>query len=186
MIETMLFAIILAKIRGYKLSALFKSWYIYPIFAFNLMYIFGQVMIFSGKYDYVKYSRMFETLYICAFLILIIKFKLYISALIGSACIFIGSTFNRIAILSNNGKMPVFPTLSYLTGYVKYNSFNNINDIHVLGNAATKVKLLTDVIDIGYSVMSIGDIFIRVFSFLLVFNVIKSISAAKTGIEGTR
>jgi hypothetical protein len=69
--------------------------------------------------------------------------------------------------------MPAFPTLSYLTGYVKQDVFTKVNDIHALGSSATKLKFLTDVIDIGYSIMSIGDVFIRVFAFIIIFSAIK-------------
>jgi hypothetical protein len=96
--------------------------------------------------------------------------------MIGSIFIFIGSILNDIAIKYNNGKMPVFPKLSYWTGYVKEDSFTKINDIHVWGNSSTKLKFLTDIIDTGYSILSIGDVFIRVFVFIIIFNVIKHIN----------
>ncbi|GAA0727765.1 hypothetical protein GCM10008905_25750 [Clostridium malenominatum] len=69
--------------------------------------------------------------------------------------------------------MPVFPTLSYLTGYATPDAFSKVDDIHVLGNSSTKLKFLTDIIDVGYSILSIGDIFIRVFVFIIIFNTIK-------------
>lgn len=75
--------------------------------------------------------------------------------------------------------MPVFPTLSYVTGYLKPDVFAKVNDIHVFGNEETKYKILTDFIDLGYSILSIGDIFIRAFVFIIVFNTIKSINELK-------
>lgn len=179
MIEPILLAIFFAKIKGYKVRPLFKMWAIYPVLAFVLMYVILEVMLFYGNYTFIKYANTFHYLYLLTFLILIIKYKLNVSAIIGSIFIFIGSALNNIAIKANNGKMPVFPTLSYLTGYAKPDSFIKVNDIHILGSEVTRLKFLTDIIDVGYSVMSIGDICIRVFAFIIIFNTIKVINETK-------
>lgn len=176
MIEVILIAMLSAKIKGYNLKPLFKSWIMYPIFVYELMYLILQVTVFLGDYRFVKYAGTLKLIHLYLFLIPIIKYKKYYSAIIGSIFIFIGSTLNNVAIKMNNGHMPVFPTLSYWTGYVKEDSFNRINDIHVLGNSATKLRILTDVIDIGYSILSIGDIFIRCFAFIVIFSVIKHVN----------
>jgi len=176
MIEPILLALFFAKIKGYKIKPLFKTWAIYPVLAFLLMYIILEVMIFNGNYRFIKYSSTFHYLYLLTFIILIIKYKLNVSAIIGSIFILIGSTLNNIAIGANNGKMPVFPTLSYLTGYAKPDSFMKVKDIHILGSGVTKLRFLTDIIDVGYCVMSIGDICIRVFAFIIIFNTIKVIN----------
>lgn len=180
MIETILIAMLVAKIRGYKLKLLFMRWEIYPVLAFVIIYIFLNMEVFFGNYSFIKFARILEPFYICTFLILIIKYRQYVSAIIGSACIIIGTILNKIAISANGGKMPVFPTLSYVTGYVKPDVFIKVKDIHILGNEASKLKFLTDIIDLGYSILSIGDIFIRIFTFIIIFNTIKSINKAKT------
>ncbi|MEK6263574.1 MAG: DUF5317 domain-containing protein [Clostridium sp.] len=179
MIESILLALIIAKIKGYKVKPLFKTWSIYPVLAFVLMYVILEIMLFRGNYTFIKYASTFHYLYLLAFLILIVKYKLNVSAIIGSIFIFIGSALNNIAIAANNGKMPVFPTLSYLTGYAKPDSFMKVKDIHILGSEVTKLKFLTDIIDVGYSIMSIGDICIRVFAFIIIFNTIKVINKTK-------
>lgn len=179
MIETILIAMLAAKIKGYKLKPLFMSWEIYPVFLFVIIYIFLNMGIFFGNYSFIKYARILESLYICTFFILIIKYKQCISAILGSACIVIGTILNKIAISANGGKMPVFPTLSYVTGYVKPEIFTKVKDIHVLGSTATRLKFLTDTIDLGYSILSIGDIFIRLFTFIIIFNTIRSINNIK-------
>lgn len=181
MIETILLAFVFAKIKGYKISPLFKSWAIYPVFTFVLMYIILEVMLFNGDYRFIKYSSTFHYLYFLSFLILVIKYKLNISAIVGSIFIFLGTALNNIVIEANNGKMPVFPSLSYWTGYAKPDSFMKVNDIHILGSNATKLKFLTDIFDVGYSIMSIGDVFIRIFAFIIIFNTIKAVN--KTNIE---
>lgn len=174
MIETILLSFIFAKVKGYKLKPLFKSWTIYPVIVFMLMYVILEVLIFTGNYSLVKYSNVYKITYLCSFLVLIIKYKLYISAIIGSIFVLIGGALNNIAIAANNGKMPVFPSLSYLTGYVKQNSFTSVIDIHILGSPLVKFKFLTDIIDVGYSIMSIGDVLIRIFAFIVIYYAIKS------------
>ncbi|MBU3101171.1 MULTISPECIES: DUF5317 family protein [Clostridium] len=176
MIEPILLALIFAKIKGYKIRLLFKNWAIYPVLTFVLLYVISEVMIFNDNYTFIKYTSVFHYFYLLTFIILIIKYKLNISAIIGSIFIIIGSILNNIVIAANNGKMPVFPTLSYLTGYVKSDSFMKVKDIHILGSGVTKLKCLTDIIDVGYCIMSIGDICIRVFVFIILFNTIKVIN----------
>lgn len=179
MIETILIAMLVAKIKGYKLKPLFMSWEIYPVLAFAIIYIFFNMGVFFGNYNFIKFAGILEPVYICTFFILIIKYRQYISAIIGSIAIFIGTILNKIAISANGGKMPVFPTLSYATGYIKPDIFIKVKDIHVLGSEASKLKFLTDIIDLGYSILSIGDIFIRIFTFIIIFNTIKSINKIK-------
>ena len=181
MVETILLTFFLAKLKGYKIRPIFKSWTIYPVLTFVLIYIILEIMLFNGNYRFIKYSSTFHYLYFLSFLILVIKYKLNISAIVGSIFIFMGTALNNIVIKANNDKMPVFPSLSYWTGYAKPDSFMKINDIHILGSSATKLKFLTDIFDVGYSTMSIGDIFIRIFAFIIVFNAIKAVN--KTNIE---
>ena len=183
MIEVILIALLIGKIKGYNLKPFFKSWAMYPILGYELIYIYLQATIFLGDYRFVQYANTLKIFYLYLFLIPIIKYKKYYSAIIGCIFIFIGSTLNNIAIKANNGSMPIFPTLSYWTGYVKEDSFIRINDIHILGNSGTRLKFLTDIVDIGYSILSIGDIFIRCFAFIIIFNVIKEVNKEVTQIN---
>ena len=176
MTETILISLLVAKIKGYKLKLLFKQWDIYPVLAFSVMYLAIEMTIFRGNYSLIKYASIFKILYLCSFLTIIIKYQQFIAAFIGSGFMILGSILNNIAISANNGKMPVFPTLSYVTGYFKPDAFIKVNDIHALGNGATKIKYLTDIIDLGYCIMSIGDVLIRIFAFIIIFNTIKHIN----------
>lgn len=180
MLETILIAMLIAKLKRYKLKPLFKSWTVYPMLTMVFIYIFLNIGIFFGNYSFVKYAGVLETIYTCTFLFLILKYELYGSAITGAIAIFIGSMMNKAAIAANNGKMPVFPTLSYLTGYAKPEAFGKADDIHIIGNEMVKLKFLTDFIDIGYSVLSIGDIFIRFFTFIIVYNAIVRTNEIKT------
>lgn len=176
MIETIVIACLVSKFKGYKLKPLFKRWEIYPPIIFTFIYCLLNLSIFFENYYFIRYSNVLEKIYILTFLILIIKHEQYLEAIIGSMSIIIGTLLNKIAIITNGGKMPVFPTLSYITGYYKVGAFAKVNDIHILGNEQSKCKILTDFIDLGYSILSIGDIFIRIFAFLIIFKTIKSIN----------
>lgn len=176
MIETILAAMLVAKLKGYKLKPLFKSWEIYPIFTFAIIYVFLNVEVFFGNYDLIKYAGILEKVYFCTFFLLIIKYKQYVNAILGSAAVIIGTILNKIVISANNGKMPVYPTLSYVTGYIKQDTFLKVKDIHVIGSTTSNLKLLSDYIDIGYSILSIGDIFIRAFVFIIIYGCIKSVN----------
>jgi hypothetical protein len=180
--ESILLAFLISKIKRYEIKKIFKIWQIYPVFLCVLIYIGLQLTVFLGDYSFIKYSKIFETIYILSYIFLILKFRLYYSAIIGSIFIFIGSFLNKIVISANNGKMPVFPKLSYITGYINDKSFLNANDVHALGNEATKFKFLSDIIDIGYSVMSIGDICIRLFGVIIIYNSIKYINEEEINI----
>jgi len=173
MIETILLALLFAKFRGYKIKPLFKDWPIYIVIIFELIYIVLEISVFRGNYSMVKFSNIYKTLYILAYLAMIIKFYLYKSAIWASVSALLGSLLNNIAIFSNNGRMPVFPTLSYITGYAAPDAFSKVNDIHVLGNSTVNYKFLTDIIDTGYSILSVGDVFIRLFAFIIVFYAVK-------------
>ena len=185
MLETILFAFIFAKIKKYEIKPLFKSWGIYPIIVLEIVYIIGQVLIFSGNYEVIYFMHRLKPFYLCSYLFLIFKYDLYINSIIGAAFVVLGGILNDIVINANGGHMPVYPTLSYLTGYVKPESFYLVNDIHILGDSQTKLKILTDFIDLGYSILSIGDVLIRVFVFMIVLNSIKKISFLTTKEEMT-
>ncbi|MPQ45164.1 DUF5317 family protein [Clostridium tarantellae] len=175
MIETILLVLLVAKLKKFKLKPLLKEWSLYPLFILELTYLFFQLCIWNNIYIFVNLSGIYKYLYMISLLIPMFKYKLYIQGIIGSNFIFLGTALNKIAIAFNDGKMPVFPTLSYITNYVKSDSFQKVNDIHILGCENTKVKFLTDIIDTGYSVMSIGDILIRAYVFIIIYATIKNI-----------
>ena len=74
---------------------------------------------------------------------------------------------------ANGGEMPAFPSLTYFTGYLKSDTFSKIQDIHILGDSSVKFKYLSDIIDIGYSILSIGDILIRIFVVIIIYVTVK-------------
>jgi len=177
MVETIILALIAAKLRKYKISGLFKDWAVYPVVLCAIVYTILEYMVFHGNFSFLKYTSNFKLIYLLLCVILIAKYKLYLKGLIGAGCVVIGTVLNNIAIAANNGKMPVFPSLTLLTGYIKSDTFIKGNDgLHILGGQAVKLKMLTDIFDVGYSVMSLGDIFIRTFVFIVIYFSVKGIN----------
>lgn len=176
MLETILITLIVAKIKGYSIKPLFKSWTIYPVIFFECIYLGIQILIFNQNYEAIKYVGLLKTLYLSSYLCMILKYQQYNAALVGSGCILMGTVLNNIAIAVNGGMMPVFPSLSYITGYASVEAFETINDIHILGDVNTRLKILTDIIDLGYSILSIGDVLIRVFVFIIIFCTIRTLN----------
>lgn len=173
MLETVIISLIFCKIKKMKIKPLFKAWAFYPIILMEIICLIVQANIFAENYNVINYVKILKTLYLCSYLPLIFMYRQYVSAVVGSIFVIIGGILNDIAISANNGYMPVFPSLSYLTGYMKYDAFDKINDIHILGDSSTKLKFLTDIFDVGYSIFSLGDIFIRIFVFIIIYNSVR-------------
>lgn len=180
MIISILFAFILAKIKGYKLLPALKSFSLYPLFLVEATYIFFQVNIFAGNYYFLQYAGFLKSAYMYVLIIPILFYKLYVPAIAGSGLVFLGTILNKIVIFFNDGKMPIYPTLSKLTGYYKVGSIEKGNDaLHILVNENTKLVFLTDYIDVGYSIMSLGDVLIHSFIFVIVYYTIKAVNTKK-------
>lgn len=177
MIETILLALLFAKLKGFEIKPLFKDWPIYIVLFFALVYVGLEIAVFSGNYSVVMFSTPFKVLYLSAFIVMIVRYGIYKGAVVGSVFVLLGGAMNDVAIAANNGKMPVFPTLSYITGYASPDAFSKVKDIHILGTSAVNLKFLTDFIDLGYSILSIGDVFIRALPFIVVFYAVKSCNA---------
>lgn len=178
--ETILFTLIYSKYKKYNIKCLFKRKEIYYVLAIEVLYMYFQITLFLGNYNVIRYANILKTIYLCTYLGLIFKHELYKEAIIGSGFMFLGGICNNLAMAANGGKMPVFPSLSYLTSYAKPEAFvvahQVANDFHILGNEYTRLKILTDIIDIGYSILSIGDLFIRVFVVLIIYGAIKKMN----------
>lgn len=171
-----LFAVLFAKFKGYKTSYLFKTWTIYPIIVAEIIQIFFQITTIFGMYGFMKYVSAFKVIHLMLFLIPFLVFKLYKAGLIGSVSIVIGSLMNKFVIYQNGGKMPVYPTLSLLTGNVRPDSFERIESIYILGTESSRWKIFSDFIDLGYAILSIGDLFVHFFAFIIIFYTIKALN----------
>lgn len=180
MLETVFIALLYSKYKKCDIKPLFRQKEIYYVLVVELIYILIQATIFAGNYTFIRYAGILKSIYICSYLGLIFRYQLYKEAIIGSAFMLAGGMCNDLAIAANGGVMPVFASLSYKLGYGSPEAFEIAqqvaNDFHVMGNKETKLKLLTDIVDIGYSVLSIGDILIRVFVVLIIYGALKKIN----------
>ena len=177
MIETVILVFIVAKIRKYKILPILKHWSIYPILISAVTYIYLESMIWHGDYSLVKYANIYKAVYLSCFLLLAIKYNQIKIYLKGICLVFIGYILNYIAMYCNDMKMPVFISNSWWTGYAKPDMFSKAldhGDFHILGDMYTKAIPLCDTIDLGYCCISIGDILIRAFAFLIIYYSIKA------------
>ncbi len=183
MIITIIIACIFAKIKHYKLRYLFSSRTFYPILVTQCILFLFQISIFCGTYYFVRYAAMIQKAIILSFLFPILAFRLYRPAAVGLLSVAAGTGLNRFVIAQNGGKMPVFPSLSYLTGYCSPGSFGAADSVHVLGGEATKYWFLADYIDVGYSVLSPGDLLVHLFVLILLYYTIKAINLQRQSDE---
>jgi len=166
----------LAKIKRYKLTYLFKSWTFYPVLAAQILLVVSEFSIFFHTYAFMPLVPFLEPAVILSFLFALFVFRLYRPAVLGSASILAGTVLNRIVLAQNDGKMPVFPSLSYLTGYVTPQMFSSVDSLHILGGPDTKLPWLTDYVDFGYSILSLGDVFIHFFFCVMLFSLIRAVN----------
>jgi hypothetical protein len=149
MVVEILIVCLLARLRRYKLKYLFASWTFYPVLFVQLMLVVFQFSLFLKTDYFIRFVPVTEPTVILSFALALFAFQLYKPAIFGSVSIVFGTALNKFVIAQNGGKMPVFPTLSYLTGYLTPETFNSLDSLHVLGGADTKFKVLTDYIDYG-------------------------------------
>ncbi len=176
MFETILIAMLIAKIKGYKVKYLFTTWTMWPIFVLEILHILFQINIFTGNYFFIQFAPYLKKTYLFLCIIPIVVYKEYFAGLIGSAFVIAGTLLNNFVMAQNGGKMPVFPNFSYITGYANPQSFSKTQGIHILGTAQTKWWVLSDILDIGWSVLSIGDILIRCFVLFTVYYTVKALN----------
>lgn len=184
MIIYILLAFLIARMKGYSIKPVLKDRSLYPLFVAEILYLMLQTSVFLGYYRFIPYAGTFKTLYLYTLIVPIVVHRLYKAGFLGSIMLTVGSFLNRFVMSQNGGKMPVYATLSKYTGYFDEKVLGTIDQVHILGTEQTKYKILTDFIDVGYSVLSIGDILIHAFIFIVVYDTIKSYHSSKTNQTG--
>jgi hypothetical protein len=180
MVFPILFALALARIKKYRLKPLLKAYSLYPFAALTIVIIYLQISVFLHHYTLIKYATYIHSAYLFSLIIPLLVHKLFKPGLIGALLILIGTLLNKLAIAQNGGKMPVYATLSKLTGYYNETVFYTVDSLHTAGGSTTSLKFLTDYIDIGYSILSIGDMLIHSFVFIILFCTIIKICKMNT------
>jgi hypothetical protein len=178
MLFPILIALVLAKIRKYELKPLLKAYTLYPFALLTLLLIFFQTSVFFHNYTWIKYASYIKTVYLLSLVVPFLAYKLFKPGIVGAALIFLGTFLNKLVIRQNGGKMPVYATLSKVTGYFNEGLLST-DPLHCAGTPGTKLSFLSDYIDIGYSILSIGDVLIHAFVFIILFYTIKELNLKK-------
>lgn len=176
MIVEIMIVCLFAKLKRLRLGYLVYTWTFYPVLLAQLLAVACQASLFFGVTTLVPLVPYLEPAIILSFLFAMFTFQLFRPATVGAGCIVAGTALNRLVIAQNGGHMPVFPSLSYLTGYVTPASFGTLDTLHVLGGAQTKLPFLADVIDYGYSILSVGDVLIHLYVCLMLYALIQAVN----------
>lgn len=185
MILFILGGFLLAKLRGYKLLPALKEPLLFPLYLLEALYIFIQFSFIIGNHSLLNYANLLQIGFIAVLILPIIKYAINLPAILSTISVIIGSRLNALVMDANGGLMPVFPTLSKLTQYYNTDSITTINDgKHILGSSETKLAFLADYIDIGWSILSPGDVLIHGFVTVIVFYTIKNINIKKSARKG--
>ena len=174
------------KYKQYSIKQIFKHWSVYPPLLFVLFYLYLEYTMFVQNYYFLPYSYIIKTATLFSFFPLIITYKLienpkyinnqFLSILTSPASkaglsLWIGSSLNRLALYYNNNKMPTYPSISYWTKYIKPDGF--IDGVHIIGDAYSNMVLLCNTWDLGFTVLSLGDVIVRIFPFIILYHSIK-------------
>jgi hypothetical protein len=160
MIESILIAFIIALFNRINIIPILTLWPMIPIYLASLFYIIAIILELLKINNPLKKCMIIVWILPTISIIYFgIQYQLYIRLLVGLILFVTGIILNIIACKYNNNRMPVFPSLSYCTKFFTKEKANK-SDTHQLGHENTKVIPLTDIIDLGYNVFSIGDILI--------------------------
>ena len=172
--------------QQYSIRQIFKHWSLYPSIISVIFYLYLEYTMFIGDHYFLQYSYIIKTTILLSYLPLIYTYKLYYNTkykddnmlkyltspmFISAICLLIGSGLNKLAINSNYGYMPTYPSITFWTGYIKPDGF--IDGVHTLGNAYSNMVLLCNTWDLGFTVLSLGDVIVRIFPFIILYHSIK-------------
>ena len=177
MLIFILIPLLIAKIKGYKVLSIFRSIDLYPFFFTCLCHIVFVISAWFGNHTFVKYSDALQYFMILTLIFPILRHKITYPAIFGAGLTVVGTFLNKIVINANNGKMPVYPTLSRLIKFYKPGQLDgSIDSLHILLDKSSKLPYLADYIDIGTCIMSLGDLLIHAFTSIIIYYTVKSIN----------
>lgn len=153
-----------------------------------LFYIFLEISMWL-KIDinyFYPYAQLIKMATLLSYIPLIVKFKLYQTKegnlfpspmIVAGFCLWFGSQLNKFALKANSNYMPIYPDLSYWTGYV-HPEFTQ-NGIHILGDGYSNAIFLCDIFDLGWKIYSVGDLFCGLFITIILYYSIKRANDVK-------
>ncbi|MGI6261570.1 MAG: DUF5317 family protein [Acutalibacteraceae bacterium] len=168
-------ALLAGRLRGRRVGVVFCQKSLIPYFVLELCYIGVQVSAFCGYYGFVPYASWIKRLYFLVLLVPILVHRLYVPAISGAGAVAAGTLLNRVVMNANGGKMPVFATLSRWTGYFTPDFAAAGDTIHIVGDSSVKLAFLADYIDLGYCILSVGDLLVHSFTFIIIYAVVRAV-----------
>lgn len=176
-VESLILSIIVGKIRGGKIKGIsnieIKGWYLF-ILGFLIEYSSIYIEMYTNGKLSLLIKEYFPYIYLGVYILLIIGLILNLRNK-GMFFVFIGSLFNFIVIIFNDGKMPVSAEgLNYSALTKQMDMLKNGSALtHKIVTEATKLYFLADIIPIPRpyplpKVISIGDIFVSLGIYLII------------------
>jgi len=170
MIVFLLGALLAARRRGCALRPLLRAAPLWPLFAVELVHMGFVLAAFCGDYRFVPYGAALQTAFLLALLPPVLVYRLYRPALLGAGLCLAGTVLNRLVMAANGGRMPVLPTLSRLTGYYREGLLEQgLDSVHIAMGPAVRLGFLGDWIDLGFVILSPGDVLIHLFVSIILY-----------------
>ncbi|NLU25486.1 MAG: DUF5317 domain-containing protein [Clostridiales bacterium] len=175
MLPFILLPLLWAHIRRHPLRPLLKAWDLLPLLAIELIHVFFQISCFAGNTRWIGLGRYLQWALLLSLLVPILRRRLYKPALWGAGCTIVGSLLNRVVMAANGGQMPVWPTLSQWTGYCTRETLSlGLDKVHILMTEGARLTFLGDYIDLGWCILSPGDVLNHLFVSIIVYYTVLS------------
>jgi hypothetical protein len=176
MIESYVIAMLIAIFKGYDIGVVFsRPEIVFQFFVIIFIAVTGLIMTKIGaleKMNQIKPYMVF--LYFIAFLMpQIVNYRAFnlIYLIVSIALYVIGGRMNDLVVKANGGKMPVYPFISVKL-FKRYAEKAKNKPIYIMGDTNTRLKILSDWIDVGYDIYSPGDLINLASYGLLFYNLI--------------
>ena len=177
MLIFILIPLLIAHIKGYRIWSVFCVADLYVFFATCACHGFFIICAWLGNHSFVTYATLLQQVMLLSLVIPVVRRHIFAPTMVGVGMTFVGTLMNRIVINANDGKMPVYPTLSKWISFYKEGQLDgSIDDLHVLLDGSSKLPFLADYIDFGLCVLSPGDLLIHSFASIVIYYTVKAVS----------
>ena len=176
MLIFILIPLALAFAKGYRIRPLFFVADLYPFLLTCAIHGFFIINAWLGNHAFVKLAEPLQHCMILTLLVPIVRRRIVTPTLIGAGLTVGGTVMNKLVIAANDGKMPVYPTVSRWIGYYKDGQLDgSIDSLHVLLDGSSKLPFLADYIDLGLCILSPGDVLIHAFASIVIYYTVKAV-----------
>lgn len=184
MLEALVGAAIVAKLRKYRLRCCFRFRFTYILVGALLLLMGLQVLILSGFYGIVGWMQAGRLVLLPVFLASAFLARNELSAkhlaAVLSSCV-LGAGLNQWVMAANGGNMPVHQSLSRLLGMDSFHAMG-IKQNYLVAGDDTKLRFLGDILDVGYEIYSLGDLLMVGAASILLYCYIKRCNRGDRGL----